>query len=143
MYPTGLDEVETDVDILEALDTHLRLGGIAAKGLIAEEFEEVYEDHLKIIVSQCFHTSGVLIRTPSERSVTRSLTATSRSLTFEFNLRRESAVSLSGNQSMPTLLPLAESLLLNSHPALLGQTHVREGIRTLTEAREFTNLSYS
>ena len=39
-------------------------------------------------------------------------------------------------------LPLAESLFLYAHPALLRQTHVREGIRTFSKSIGFTNLSY-
>ena len=39
-------------------------------------------------------------------------------------------------------LPLAESLLLYSHPALLRQTHVCEGISSSDNLREFTKLDY-
>jgi len=42
MYPSSCDESQCSIDIFEALDTQLGLGGIAAKRFIAEDFEEVY-----------------------------------------------------------------------------------------------------
>lgn len=39
-----LDKVQRNVNILEALDSQLRSGGIATKGLVGEDLEEVDED---------------------------------------------------------------------------------------------------
>ena len=61
--------------------------------------------------------------TPSERSVTRSLTATSLELTFELSLsdlcqrRLEQYCSIEGGG------PFRERLLLHRHPLLLARQH--------------------
>ena len=46
MNASCFNEVEGDVDIFEALNTKFGFGGIAAEGLIAENFEEVDENDL-------------------------------------------------------------------------------------------------
>ena len=40
----ALDEVEGDVDVLEALDAEFGAGGVAAEGFLGEDLEEVDED---------------------------------------------------------------------------------------------------
>lgn len=63
--------------------------------------------------------------TPSERSVTRFLTATSRPLTLAFNLRSKTAISSQGLcAALGTDKPFGEGFLLNSYPLLLS-SHVR------------------
>ena len=66
--------------------------------------------------------------TPSERSVTRFLTATSRPLTLAFSLDSKTIISsyriskYSGTDG-----PFGESFLLNRYPLLLDP-HLRKGI---------------
>lgn len=58
--------------------------------------------------------------TPSERSVTRFLTATSRPLTLAFNLDSMTVVSHHGlPRDLKIDRPFRECLLLNSYPLLL------------------------
>jgi len=42
VYSSSCDESQGSIDIFEALDTQLGLGGIAAEGFIAKDFEKVY-----------------------------------------------------------------------------------------------------
>jgi len=47
MYPSSCDESECSIDILKTLDAQLGLGGIAAKGFIAEDLQKVDEYDLE------------------------------------------------------------------------------------------------
>lgn len=66
--------------------------------------------------------------TPSERSVTRFLTATSRPLTLAFSLDSNTVISFSTiSKYSGTDRPFGESFLLNRYPLLLDP-HLRKGI---------------
>ena len=86
MNAPPFDEIECFVDILEALHSQLRPRGISAKGLVAQDFEEVDEDYLDAGQPSLQASVRQMRFTPSDKSVTKSLTVTSRALTFEFNL---------------------------------------------------------
>jgi hypothetical protein len=51
LYTTAFDKVERFVDIFELLHAQLGARGIAAEGLVAQDFEEVDEDYLGLRVS--------------------------------------------------------------------------------------------
>lgn len=95
MNASPFDKVECLVHIFEALDTQFWLGGIAAEGLIAEDFEKMDKYHLGVSCQSKYLTVFQLLLgakgglcTPSDRSVTKSVTATLRQLTLELSLVR-------------------------------------------------------
>lgn len=79
--------------------------------------------------------------TPSERSVTRFLTATSRPLTLAFNLDSKTLISHRGLEIMKVGIdrPFGECLLLNRYPLLL-HPHLHEVIGHATGTAEGWDL---
>lgn len=78
--------------------------------------------------------------TPSERSVTRFLTATSRPLTLAFNLGSKTAISShSLCATLGTNKPFSEGFLLNSYPLLLP-SHVHEFIGCVASTAKYCYL---
>lgn len=90
--PPASDEVERFVDVLKLLHPQLGSGGIAAEGLVTEDLKEVDEYDLGGVSDWMRGEAvsggpGGVARTPSERSMIRSLICTSRILSLLFSLQ--------------------------------------------------------
>ena len=100
--------------------------------------DENYLEALQLarVASNRSRDSEFLGFTPSERSVTRSLTATSRGLTLAFNLSTMTLSVCLILHSNKMDVPLAEGLLLDAHPALLLHAHLCEYISSSDDSAE-------
>lgn len=92
---SGTDVCERDIDIFEPLNAEFGFGGIAAERLITENLEKMNEYDLETGNLLSAELTGCLAqgtrlrgseRTPSERSLTRSLMMRSRAFNLLLSL---------------------------------------------------------